>query len=70
MPVAGRTRKLKRKAFFVDEAKLRRAKRALGVKTDADVVRLSIERVVEMDRFRSFMTKTRKSLPVGSFSEV
>lgn len=70
MPVARRGRRLKRKAFFVDEAKLRRAKRALGAKTDADVVRLSIDRVIEMEQFRTFMDGTRKSLPAGSFSEV
>jgi len=70
MPAAGKPRALKRKAFFVDEAELRRAKRALGVETDADVVRLSIERVVEMERYRRMMAKTRGSLPPGSFSEV
>jgi hypothetical protein len=65
---APRTGTLKRKAFFVDEVKLRRARRALGVTTDAEAVRLSLERVLEMDQFRSFMEKTRKTLPPGSFS--
>ena len=32
---------LKRKAFFVDEQSLQRARKALGVRTDADAVRAS-----------------------------
>jgi hypothetical protein len=58
---------LKRKAFFVDQKALRRAKRVLGVGTEAEVVRLSIERVIEMDRFWHFMDGTRRSVPRGSF---
>lgn len=61
-----RRTKLKRKSFFVDEAQLRRAKRALGVKTDAEVVRLSVERVAEMEEFWEFMKKSRQSLKPGS----
>jgi hypothetical protein len=41
--------KLKRKSFFVDELALQRAKRALGAKTDAEVIRLSVERIAEME---------------------
>lgn len=61
--------KLKRRAFFVDEHALRRAKKALGVKTDAEVIRLSVERVVEMDEFWRFMKKSRDTLKPGSFAE-
>lgn len=57
---------MKRKSFFVDEQTLRRAKRLLGVSSEAEVVRLSVERVVEMEEFWQFMKKTRRSLPPGS----
>jgi hypothetical protein len=43
--------KLKRKSYFVDERALNRAKKALGVKTEAEVIRLSVERVAEMEEF-------------------
>jgi hypothetical protein len=60
--------KLKRKSYFVDERALSRAKKALGVKTDAEVVRLSVERVAEMEEFWGFMNKTRRSLKPGSMA--
>lgn len=43
--------KLKRKSFFVDEGALRRAKKALRAKTDAEVVRLSVEHIAGMVKF-------------------
>jgi hypothetical protein len=58
--------KLKRKSFFVDERALNRAKRALGVKTEAEVIRLSVERVAEMEEFWEFMKKTYRTLRPGS----
>jgi hypothetical protein len=58
--------KLKRKSYFIDERALRRAKKALGVKSDAEVIRLSVERVAEMEEFWEFMKKTRRSLRPGS----
>ncbi len=61
--------KLKRKSFFVDERALARAKKALGVKTHAEVVRLSVERVAEMEEFWQFMKKTRRSLRPGSLEK-
>ena len=57
---------LTRKSFFIDAGALRRAKRALGVRTDAEAVRLSLERVAEMDRFWRFMAKSRAVLKPGS----
>jgi len=57
---------LKRKSFFVDEQTLRLAKKALGVTTDAEVVRLSVARVTEMEEFWRFMTHTRRTLKRGS----
>ena len=58
--------KLKRKSFFINEGKLRQAKKALGAKTDAEVVRLSVERVTEMEEFWEFMKKSRQNLKPGS----
>jgi hypothetical protein len=58
--------KLKRKSYFVDERALSRAKKALGVKTEAEVIRLSVERVAEMEEFWEFMKKSRRSLKPGS----
>ena len=63
-------RNLKRKAFFVDEGALRRAKKALGVSTDAEAVRLSVERVAEMERFWRLMQRTRARATPGSFDAV
>jgi hypothetical protein len=62
-----RTKTLKRKSFFVDEAALRRAKKLLGVETDAEVVRLAVERLEEMERFRRFMNRTRGVVKPGTF---
>ena len=57
---------LTRKSFFIDARTLRRARRVLRVRTDAEAVRLSLERVAEMDRFWRFMTKSRATLRPGS----
>jgi len=58
--------RLKRKSYFVDERALKRAKKALGVKTEAEVIRLSVERVAEMEEFGEFIKETRRSLKPGS----
>lgn len=58
---------LKRRAFFVEDQMLERAKKALGVKTKAEVIRLSVERVVEMDEFGRFMKKSRRIIQPNSF---
>jgi hypothetical protein len=39
---------LKRKSYFVDERAIRRAKRVLGVATEAEVIRIAVDRVAEM----------------------
>ena len=57
---------LRRKSFFIDEQALGRAKKVLGVATDAEVVRLSVARVTEMEEFWRFMTQTRRALKPGS----
>jgi hypothetical protein len=51
-----------RRSFFVDEGAIRRARRVLGVHTNAEAVRLAVERVVEMEEFWRFMTRSRARL--------
>jgi hypothetical protein len=60
---------LKRKSFFVDESILRQAKKALGVKTDAEAIRMSVERIAEMEEFWKFMKKSRHTLKPGSLEK-
>jgi hypothetical protein len=55
-----------RKSFFVDAQAINEARRVLGTETDAETVRLAVERVVEMEKFWRFMTGTRGSLKPGS----
>jgi hypothetical protein len=57
---------LTRKSFFVDERALRRAKKLLGVTTDAEVVRASVDRIAEMEEFWRFMKNSRRILKPGS----
>ena len=57
--------KLKRRSFFVDESALHRAKKALGVKSDAEAVRISVGRISEMEEFWEFMKKSRRTLKPG-----
>ena len=57
---------LKRKAFFVDEVILKRAQKALGIRTQAEVVRVAVERAAEMEKFWRFMKRTRALLEPGS----
>jgi len=61
--------KLRRKSFFVDEHMLSRAKKALGAKTDAEAIRMSVERVAEMEEFWKFMQKSLHTLKPGSLEE-
>jgi hypothetical protein len=63
------TAKLKRASFFVDETTLRRAQKVLGVRSRAEVIRLSVERVIEMEEFWRFMEKSRRTVKPGSFAE-
>jgi hypothetical protein len=55
-----------RKSFFVDAKAIDRARRALGAGTDAEAVRLAVDRVVEMEKFWRFMAATRGGLKPGS----
>jgi hypothetical protein len=63
MPKSG---SLSRKSFFIDPAALARAKRVLRVASDAEAIRVSLERVAEMERFSSFMDRSRGKLKPGS----
>jgi hypothetical protein len=62
-----KSRRLVRRSFFVSTPVLRKARRALGARTDAEAVRLSVERVAEMDAFWRLMRKSYGALPPGSF---
>ena len=57
---------LKRKAFFVDESTLRRAKELLGLSSESEVVLAALERVVETEDFWQFMRDSRGVLEPGS----
>ena len=57
---------LRRKSFFVNPRVVRRAQKALRVGTEAEAVRLSLERVADMEDFWRFMARTRRSLNPGS----
>jgi hypothetical protein len=60
---------LHRKSFFVDARALKRAKRLLRVSSDAEAIRVSLERVAEMERFARFMDASRGKLPPGSIEQ-
>ena len=62
-----RTKVLKRKSFFVDERAVARARKVLGAATDAEAIRLSVERMAEMEEFWRFMKRTYGTLRRGSF---
>lgn len=57
---------LRRKSFFVNPRVVRRAQKVLRVGTEAEAVRLSLERVADMEDFWRFMARTRRSLHPGS----
>ena len=61
-----RKRTLTRKAFFVDEAAVRRARRVLGVRTDAEAIRLALDRINEAEDFWTLMRRYRGKLKPGS----
>jgi hypothetical protein len=63
---AARPGRYTRKSFFVDAKAIGRARKVLGAGTDAETVRLAVERVVEMERFWRFMARTRGTLKPGS----
>jgi Arc/MetJ family transcription regulator len=55
-----------RRSYFVDERAIQRARRVLGVETNAEAVRVAVERVVEMEEFWRFMNGSRARLTAGS----
>jgi hypothetical protein len=62
-----RARRYTRKSFFVDARAIDRARKALGAGTNAEAVRLALDRVVEMEEFWRFMMRTRGRVKPGSF---
>lgn len=62
--------KLKRKTYFVDEQTIRRAQKALGVKTEAEAIRVAVERLAEMEEFWEFMKKSKGTVTPRSFEKV
>jgi hypothetical protein len=69
VPMPRKARRLVRRSFFVSTPVLRKARRALGAKTDAEAVRLSVERVAEMDAFWRLMEKGHGAVRSGSFRQ-
>lgn len=61
---------LKRTSLFLDPAALARARRALGASSDAEAVRLSLERIADAERFWRFMKKSKRALRPRSFRAV
>lgn len=57
---------LQRKSFFVNPRVVRRAQKVLRVGTEAEAVRLALDRVADMEDFWRFMARTRRSLNPGS----
>jgi hypothetical protein len=57
---------LKRKSYFVNEAAVHRARRALGAATDSEAVRLSVESIAEMEEFWRFIKRSKRTLPPDS----
>ncbi len=60
---------LKRKSFLMEERTLQKAKKLLGVATEAEAVRLSLQRITEMEEFWQQMRATRNTLPRKSFDD-
>jgi hypothetical protein len=63
---AKRRRRYTRRSFFVDDRAIRRARTVLKTDTDAETIRLAVERVLQMEAFWRFMTKSRGRLSPGS----
>ena len=58
--------RLTRRSFFVSTPVLRRARKALGAGSDAETVRLSVERIAELDAFWRFMRRSHGVLTPDS----
>ena len=61
-----RKKKLTRRTFYVDEQLLRRAKKALGLRSEGEVVRVSMERALAMEELWKLMKDTKGVLAPGS----
>ena len=56
-----------RKSCFVDIAMVKKAVKVLGASSEAEAIRISVQRMVEMEEFWKFMDKTSGSVKKGSF---
>lgn len=56
-----------RKSYFVDLTMVKKAVRVLGASSEAEAIRISVQRMVEMEEFWKFMDKTSGSVKKGSF---
>jgi hypothetical protein len=61
--------KIETKSLFHRRSRPPTSKKVLGVKTDAEVIRLAVERIVEMEKFWQFMEKSRRTLQPGNVEE-
>ncbi|MBI3183360.1 MAG: hypothetical protein HYZ28_14580 [Myxococcales bacterium] len=68
--MAGSAGALERKSFFVDARVLRRARRALGARTDSEAVREALRRAAENEELWRLMRRTAGSLGPGAFGKV
>ncbi len=59
--------KLVRKSYYVDQNVIKKAKKILGVQSEAEAIRISVRRMLEMSEYWEFMDKTSNSLKKGSF---
>lgn len=57
-----------RKSYFVDTDMVKKAMKLLGTNSEAEAIRISVQRTVEMATFWKFMDRTSHSLKKGSFS--
>ncbi len=62
------TKKAK-KSYFVVSDMVKRAKKALGVNSDTEVIRISVQQTVETAVFWDFMDKTAGSVKNEDFKD-
>jgi hypothetical protein len=60
---------LSRKSFFVKPKTLRRARRAMGVATDAEAVRMALEWAASSEEHWRLLRKSAGKLKRGSFRQ-
>ncbi len=56
-----------RKSYFIDPDIVKKAVKVLGVNSEAEAIRISVQRIVEMAEFWDFMDESTNSVKRGSF---